>query len=84
MGLFFPDDPGYDLSVRQSGFARYRQLLSLYGGGWWKGNLLALAGALPLAAGITYAVLSSSLLVLLPCSLVGALAGTVLAGALFR
>ena len=81
MGLFFPDDPGYDLSIRQSGFARYRQLLSLYGGGWWKGNLLALAGALPLAAGITYAVLSSSLLVLLPCSLVGgAIFGPFLAG----
>lgn len=81
MALFFSDDPGYDLSVRQKGFSRYRQLLSLYGGGWWLGNLLALAGALPLIIGITYAVLSSSLLVLIPCSLAGgAIFGPFLAG----
>ncbi len=81
MALFFPEDPSYDLSVRQTGFYRYRQLLSLYGGGWWKAGLLTLAGGLPLAAGIGYAILSSSLLVLLPASLAGGMIfGPFLAG----
>lgn len=81
MGLFFPDDPGYDLSVRQTGFNRYKQLLSLYFGGWFKVNLLTLAGAVPLAAGILFSVLSSSILLLIPCALLGGmLFGPFLAG----
>ena len=81
MGLLTPKDPSYDLSVRQTGFYRYKQLLSLYGIHWFKVGLFTVAGALPLAVGVTYAILSSSLLVLLPCSLIGgAILGPFLAG----
>ncbi len=81
MGLLTPKDPSYDLSVRQTGFYRYRQLLSLYGVHWFKVGLFTVLGALPLAAGVAYAILSSSLLVLLPASLLGgAILGPFLAG----
>ena len=81
MGLFFPEDPRFDETQRQTGFYRYRQLLSTRFGRWWKINLLTLAGFAPLAAGIFYAVASSSLLVLLPCSILGGMiAGPFLAG----
>ena len=81
MGLFFPEDPHFDENRRQTGFYRYRQLLSARFGRWWKTNLLTLAGFVPLAAGIFYAVASTSLLVLLPCSLLGGMiAGPFLAG----
>ena len=29
MGLFFPEDPHFDENTRQTGFYRYRQLLSV-------------------------------------------------------
>lgn len=81
MGLFFPEDPGFDENQRQTGFYRYRQLLSLRFGRWWRTNLLTLAGFAPLAAGVFYAVASNSLLVLLPCSILGGMiAGPFLAG----
>ena len=81
MGLFFPEDPGFDENQRQTGFYRYRQLLSLRFGRWWRTNLLTLAGFAPLASGIFYAVASNSLLVLLPCSILGGMiAGPFLAG----
>jgi len=81
MGLLFPEDPRYNENERQTGFDRYRQLLSVRFGRWWKSNLLTLAGFTPLAVGIVCAVTSSSLLVLLPCSLLGGMiAGPFLAG----
>ncbi len=81
MGLFFPEDPHFNENERQTGFYRYRQLLSNRFGRWWKTNLLTLAGFFPLAAGIFYAVASSSILVLLPCSILGGMiAGPFLAG----
>lgn len=81
MGLFFPEDPHYDPDARQTGFYRYRQLLSVRFWPWWKVNLLTLAGLAPLAVGIFYAVASSSILVLLPCSLLGGMiAGPFLSG----
>ena len=81
MGLFFPEDPHYNENERQRGFNRYKQLLSIRFGQWWKVNLLTLAGFLPLAAGIFYAAGVSSLLVLYPCSIIGgAVAGPFLAG----
>ena len=52
MGLFFPEDPHFDENQRQTGFYRYRQLLSTRFGRWWKINLLTLTGFAPLAAGI--------------------------------
>lgn len=81
MGLLFPEDRDYDETVRQTGFNRYKQLLSVRFGQWWKVNLLTLAGLLPLAAGVFYAVAVSSTLVLLPCAVLGGmLAGPFLAG----
>ena len=81
MGLLFGEDPHFDETERQTGFYRYRQLLSARFGRWWKTNLLTLAGFAPLTAGIAYAVLSSSVLVLLPCSILGGMiAGPFLAG----
>ena len=70
MGLFVRDDPGYDPDVRQTGFNRYKQLLSLHAVHWIKLNLLTVAGALPLAAGVAAAILSSSILVLFVISLI--------------
>ena len=81
MGLFLHDDPDYNPDVRKVGLDRYKQLLGRYAGAWMKVNLLTLLGALPLAAGIGWAILSSSILVLLPCSILGGmLFGPFLAG----
>ena len=81
MGLFLPEDPHFDETKRQTGFYRYRQLLSARFGQWWRINLLTLAGFAPLAAGIFYAAASTSVLVLLPASLLGGMiAGPFLAG----
>ena len=81
MGLFIHDDPEYDINVRQTGFNRYKQLLSLHAGHWMCLNLATVAGALPLAAGIAYSILTSSVLVLLPCSVLGGMIfGPFLAG----
>lgn len=81
MGLLFAEDPHFDETERQTGFYRYRQLLSARFGRWWKTNLLTLAGFAPLTAGISLAVVSSSVLVLLPCSILGGMiAGPFLAG----
>ena len=75
----FRDDTDY--TRRQEGFARYKQLMSFYGFHWLRINLLTTAGMLPLAAGIAFAILTSSLVVLLPASLLGGmLFGPFLAG----
>ncbi len=81
MGMFFPDDRDYNEGVRQTGFNRYKQLLSVRFGQWWKVNLLTLLGLVPLAAGVIYSIGVSSILVLYPCSILGgAIAGPFLAG----
>lgn len=81
MGMFLPDDPHINENERQTGFYRYRQLLNTRFSQWWKVNFLTLAGFVPLAAGIFYAVGTSSVLVLLPCSILGGMiAGPFLAG----
>ncbi len=80
MGLFIPDEANHGAG-RPTGFPRYKQLLSDRFGQWWKVNFLTLVGFLPLAAGIFYAVGTSSVLLLLPCSLLGGMiAGPFLAG----
>ena len=71
MGLLFPEDPHFDENARQTGFYRYRQLLSVRFGRWWKTGMLTIGGLTPLAAGIGLSIASSSVLVLLPCSLLG-------------
>ncbi len=73
MALFFADDSSYDESTRMTGFYRYRQLLSFYAGTWFKSSVATSIGGLPLLAGVTLSVLSSSLLVLLPASILGGL-----------
>ncbi len=81
MGLFVREDPGYDENIRQTGFNRYKQLLSLRFAQWWKVGMITLAGFAPLAAGIVCAILTSSVLVLIPCSILGGMiAGPFLAG----
>lgn len=81
MGLFIPEDRDYNEAVRQVGFNRYKQLLSAHFGDWFKTNLLTVLGALPLTAGIALSILSSSVLVLIPCALVGGMIfGPFLAG----
>ncbi|MDO4867931.1 MAG: hypothetical protein Q4C10_15490 [Clostridia bacterium] len=75
----FRDDTDY--THRQVGFARYKQLMSFYAFNWLRINLLTTAGALPLAAGILYALLASSVVVLLPLSFLGGMVfGPFLAG----
>ena len=71
MGLFVHEDSYYDPDVRQMGFNRYKQLLSWHAFSWIKLNLLTVLGALPLAVGIGAAILSSSVLVLIPFSVLG-------------
>lgn len=81
MGLFMREDPSYVENVRQTGFNRYRQLLSIRFGQWWKAGMITLAGFAPLAAGIACSIFMSSVVVLLPCSVLGGLiAGPFLAG----
>ena len=70
MALFFRE-PRFDMSRRLTGFNRYRQLLSFYTLRWMKVNLLTIAGCLPLAAGIVFALLTSSVLVLIPVCIIG-------------
>ena len=76
---FFRDDTDY--THRQTGFARYRQLLSFYGFHWLRINMLTVAGLLPLAAAVIFSMLTSSLLVLIPLSFLGGMIwGPFLAG----
>ncbi len=75
----FRDDTDY--THRQEGFARYKQLMSFYGFNWLRVNLLTTAGAMPLAAGVLLALLTSSLVVLLPAAILGgAVFGPFMAG----
>ena len=81
MGMFVRDDPYINENERQTGFYRYRQLLNNRFGQWWKVNFLSLIGFVPLTAGIVYAIGTSSVLMLLPCSILGGMfAGPFLAG----
>ena len=76
---FFRDDTDY--THRQTGFARYKQLMTFYAFHWLRINMLTTLGALPLAAGILFAILTSSLVVLLPLSFLGGMIfGPFLAG----
>lgn len=81
MGLLIPEDREYSEDRRQVGFNRYKQLLSRHFREWLVVNAITLLGALPLAAGILIAIASSSILVLIPASLVGgAIFGPFLSG----
>lgn len=81
MGLFFPDEPNHFPNVRPVGFARYRQVLERDWKRFFLVDLLTLASLLPFGFGMGYAVLSSSVLVLIPvCILGGLIAGPGIAG----
>ena len=81
--LFRPFDAGEprrDARGRLTGIDRYQDVLGRCWKRFFLTGLLTLAGCLPLALGITWAILSSSVLVLLPVSLAGgAIAGPFLA-----
>lgn len=79
MGLF--DEPNYFPDVRPTGFQRYKQVLERDWKRFFLVDLLTLASLIPFALGVGYAVLSSSVLVLVPACIVGGLfAGPGLAG----
>lgn len=81
MGLFVREDPNYNENVRQTGFNRYKQLLAIRFGQWWKVNMITLVGLVPLIVGIIYSIFVSSVLMLIPCSILGGMiAGPFLAG----
>ena len=76
---FFRDETDY--SHRQTGFARYRQLMSFYAFHWLRINMITTLGVLPLAAGILFSILTSSLVLLAPLSFLGGMIwGPFLAG----
>lgn len=53
-----------------TGFNRYKQLLSFYAGHWTILNLITFLGALPLIISISFSILSSSILILIPSCLI--------------
>ncbi len=80
MGLFFPDEPNYFPEQRPVGFKRYAQVLERDWKRFFLVDLLTLASLIPFAAGVVVAVLTSSLLVLIPaCVIGGTIAGPGLA-----
>lgn len=81
MGLLIPEDREYSEDRRQVGFNRYKQLLSRHTKEWLVLNAITLLGALPLAAGILFSIAASSILLLIPASIVGGMIfGPFLAG----
>ncbi len=71
MGMFFPDDDTYDAGIRQTGFNRYKQLLSEHAGGWLKMNFITCVGAAPLVFLISVSIAASSVLLMIPLSFAG-------------
>ena len=76
MGIFFHNEPDYFPNMRHKGFARYTQVLERDWKQFFLVDLLTLASLIPFGLGVGYAVLSSSILVLLAaCVMGGAIAG---------
>lgn len=81
MGLFFPSEPDRFPNERPTGFKRYAQVLERDWKRFFLVDLLTLASLIPFGFGLGYAVLSSSVLVLIPvCILGGLIAGPGIAG----
>ncbi len=81
MGMFFPDEPNYFPEVRPVGFPRYQQVLEREWKRFFLVGLITLVYFIPFGLGLGYAVLSSSVLVLIPvCILGGLIAGPSTAG----
>lgn len=83
MNLFRPyqtGEPQRDARGRLVGIDRYQDVLGRNWKRFFLTGLVTMAGCLPLAAGVIYAILSSSVLILLPAGLIGgAIAGPFLA-----
>lgn len=76
MGLFFPDEPNYFPNERPVGFQRYAQVLERDWKRFFLVDLLTLVTLIPFAAGVCLAILTSSVLVLIPvCVFGGVIAG---------
>lgn len=71
MALFFRDDDTTYEEGRPTGFRRYTEMLGDHWFDWMRAGLLTTLGMLPLAAGIGVSVLSTSILLLIPLSLIG-------------
>ncbi len=81
MGMFFPDDPNYFPDIRPVGFPRYKQVLERDWKRLFLTGLLTMASLIPFGLDMGYAILSSSVLVLIPvCVLGGVIAGPGIAG----
>ena len=80
MGMFFPTDDDKLPPGRRKGFDRYKQILGRDFKHFYMTNLLTLLSFVPFGLGVGYAVLSKSVLVLLPvCVIGGMIAGQGLA-----
>lgn len=76
MALFSKIGSGGGTGRRLTGMARFTELLDRDFKRYFLGNLITLACFLPFGAGVLYAILSSSILVLIPsCIIGGAIAG---------
>lgn len=74
MNLFRPyrnDEPQRDERRRLMGIDRYQDVPGRNWKRFFLSGLMAIPGCLPLTLGIAYAILSSSILVLLPAALIG-------------
>jgi hypothetical protein len=81
MGLFFHSEPDHFPNERPVGFKRYAQVLERDWKRLFLVDLLTLGSLIPFGFGLGYAVLSSSILVLIPvCILGGMIAGPGMAG----
>lgn len=79
MGLW--DEPNFFPDERPVGFARYKQVLERDWKRFFLVHLLTLASLIPFGLGMVWAVLSSSILLMIPvCILGGLIAGPGLAG----
>ena len=71
MALFSFDQQLNGTGERLSGYARFRELLGRDFKRFFLVNLLTLTGFLPFFLGVLYALLSSSILVLIPACVIG-------------
>ena len=71
MGMFFPSDDDKLPPGRRKGFNRYKQLLGRDFKQLFLMDLLTLASFIPYGLGVGYAVLSRSVLVLIPVCIIG-------------
>lgn len=74
MGIFFPGEPDRFPNRRKTGFPRYAQVLERDWKRFFLVDLLTLGSLIPFGLGLGFALLSSSVLVLIPVCILGGLA----------